>query len=327
VSAAVTLPSDMNLAWSDPVLQRAVDAMACGDPVPGYQALVDTAGDPDRRELYVDVLGDVGAAHLGAVRAAAERAVDDSHWWLLSGSATRSAAWAARGAAPVKHTSEQQVRGLLELSRESRDMLRLAVKLAPDDPVPWTVMQSIAKAARIQPDEPHAVWNRLLALAPDSFLGNHQRLSILCRKWYGSTDQMLGFARERCTTLPDGHPLWSLAPQAYIEVWVDGWMVGNLATRLYRVMSSGPLKKHAARAEVDAASDRFLAGAAAYADHPWLMVAHQMFGAYYHKAGVRDRARTHLECGGERASSWPWGYFPGEQQAALTRARQSAGLE
>ncbi|MBF9132336.1 hypothetical protein I0C86_25805 [Plantactinospora sp. S1510] len=322
----MTLPSDMNLAWSDPVLQHAVDALATGDLLPGYKALADSVGDSDRRELYVDVLGDVGAVHLRDLRAEAERADDDPHWWLLSGSAARAAAWAARGEAQMKYTSEQQVRGLLGLSRESRDMLRLAVKLAPEDPVPWTVLQSIAKAAPIPQDEPHVVWNRLLALAPDSFLGNHQRLSILCRKWYGSTEQMLGFARERCTTLPDGHPLWSLAPQSYIEVWVDGWMVGNLAARVYRVMTSGPLKKRTARAEVDAASDRFLAGAAAYADHPWLMVAHQIFGAYYHKAGVRDRARTHLERGGERASSWPWGYFPGEQQAALTGARSSAGL-
>ncbi|MFD0967895.1 hypothetical protein [Plantactinospora endophytica] len=322
----MTLPSDMNLAWSDPVLQHAVDALASGDPIPGYQALADSAADFDRRELYTDVLGDLGALHLGRLRAEAEQAADDPHRALLLGAALAAAAFTARGAAQMKDTSEQQVRGLVVLSRESREVLQRAAELTPDDPVVWTVWQSIAKAAPVRPDEPHMVWNKLLALAPDSFLGNHQRLSILCRKWYGSTDQMLGFVRERSAVLPDGHPLWSLVPQAYIEVWVDGWMVGNLLGRLYRFTSASALKKRAARAEVDAASDRILADPAGYADHPWLMVAHQMFGAYYSKAGVSDRARIHLERGGDRASSWPWGYFAGEEQAALISARRSAGL-
>lgn len=131
--------------------------------------------------------------------------------------------------------------------------------------------------------------------------------------------------RERCSSLPDGHPLWSLAPQAYIEIWVDSRMVDNKMLRVYRALTYGPLKKRTARAEVDTASDRMLAGAAADADHPWMMVAHQMFGAYYVHAGVRDRARVHLERGGNRTSVWPWGYF-GNKQAELTRARQSVGL-
>jgi hypothetical protein len=68
-----------------------------------------------------------------------------------------------------------------------------------------------------------------------------------------------------------------------------------------------------------------LAGAAAFAEHPFMMMAHQMFGAFYFKSGVRDRARVHLELGGDRSSSWPWGYF-GEAQAQLAEARKAAGL-
>ena len=48
---AMSLPQDMNLAWSDPVLQRAVETLGGGDPGTARDLLAATT-DPDRRELY-----------------------------------------------------------------------------------------------------------------------------------------------------------------------------------------------------------------------------------------------------------------------------------
>jgi len=319
----MTLPDDLNRAWSDPGLQQAAEALISGDPTPAYELLAAGSSDPERRCLRADVLGEVGARHLPPLR---EAAGDDAHWSLLWGSAMCHAAWSARGSATMDHTAENQVRRLFELGKESRRALRRSAERAPGDPAPWTVLQTIVKATATGRPEADEVWESLRRIAPDSFMGNHQRLSILCRKWYGSTEEMLAFMRERCATLPDGHPLWSLAPQAHIEVWVDGHMTGNLVKRIYRATTYGPLKKRAVLAEVGAASDRMLAGAAAYAGHPWTVMAHQMFGAFYFKAGVRERARVHLELGGDRSSIWPWGYFGGAAQDELAGARKAAGL-
>ncbi|MBB5867091.1 hypothetical protein F4553_000470 [Allocatelliglobosispora scoriae] len=320
----MSLPSDMNLAWADPALQRAAVALADGAPGQARDLLAATT-DPDRRELYVSVLGDAGRHQLKALRELASDAGDDPHALLLLGSALGFAAWAARGAATMDHTAEDQVQGMLGFAAQSRTMLGRAAALAPDDPAPLVALMSVVKAAATDRHEPHRLFKQVDALAPDSFMGNQQRLSMLCRKWYGSTEQMLGFTRERVALLPDGHPLLSLVPQAHIEVWVDGWMEGNFAGRIYRRFTYGPLKRAAVRDEVDRASDRMLAGAAAFADHPWAMMAHQMFGAYYAHAGAKAKARVHLERGGDRASEWPWGYF-GDASVELQNARSAAGL-
>jgi hypothetical protein len=322
----VTLSNNVAPPWRDPLLERAVEALAAGDPVPAFEALAGGPGDHDRREFYADALGRVGQHHLTILRTNAQAVPDDPRWWLLLGSALIFAAWSARGAARARDTSDTQMRGLVELARESREALHRSAALAPEDPVPWTLVQSIAKAAPTSSHEVQEVWERIQALAPDSFAGSYQRLSVLCRKWYGSTERMLGFMRERCANLPDGHPLWSLAPKAHIEVWCDGWMQGSIAIRLYRRFSYGPLKNRAARAEVDAASQRMLADSDTYAGHPWSMVSHQIFGAYYAHAGARDRARTHLERGGDRAAVWAWDLFGVNHQDELTKARRSVGL-
>jgi hypothetical protein len=315
----------MNLAWSDPVLQRAAEALAGGAPA-SAQDLLSMTTDPDRRELYAQVLGDAGQRRLKELRELVDEAGDDDpHASLLLGSALGYAAWAARGAATIADTPEGQVQDLLRLARQSREMLNRAAALTPRDPASLVALMSVVKAAAADPEEPHRLYRQVAELHPDSFMGNHERLSMLCRKWYGSTEQMLAFMRDRVASLPDGHPLLSLAPQAYIEVWVDGWMRGNIVGRIYRRFTYGPLKRRAARAEVDRASDRMLAGAAAFPDHPRAVMAHQMFGAYYAHAGVRTKARVHLERGGERPSMWPWGYF-GEPLDQLRNARRAAGL-
>ncbi|MEU4620667.1 hypothetical protein AB0G04_11910 [Actinoplanes sp. NPDC023801] len=313
--------------WPDPVLQHAAESLAAGHPEPAYACLGDGVTDPDRREFYADVLGKIGERHVRMLEANANAAPGDPARWLLAGAALCFAAWSARGTNTMAYTSDEQVRGLFELSRTARARLHRAAELAPADPVPWTILQSIAKAAPAGRTEPAEVWDRLDALAPESFAGNYQRLTVLCRKWYGSTDEMLRFAQQRSGRQPDGHPLWSLVPKAWIEVWCDSWMFGNMLKRAYCLIRKPALRSRAARAQVDAASERILA-TDAYAGHPWYQAAHQMFGAYYVNAGQTGRARPHLERGGTRAARWAWDLFgtDDDEQAELMKARQAAGI-
>jgi hypothetical protein len=88
----------------------------------------------------------------------------------------------------------------------------------------------------------------------------------------------------------------------------------------------GYLSKKEVRTEVDAASDRLLAGADQYADHPWSMAAHQVFAALYQDIPAHERARPHLERGGPRPMPWPWGYFGDEvEKFAAARKGMEAG--
>ncbi|MFC7532451.1 hypothetical protein [Actinoplanes sp. GCM10030250] len=314
--------------WPDPVLQHAADHLAAGRPEPAYACLGEAVPDANRREFYADVLGKVGERHVRMLEANAYAAHEDAPRWLLAGAALCYAAWSARGANRMQYTSDDQVRGMRQFSQQGRFLLQRAAELAPGDPVPWTLLQSVAKASPISRTEVAEVWDRLHALAPDSYAGNFQRLTVLCRKWYGSTDEMLRLTQEQSGRQPDGHPLWSLVPKAWIEVYCDSWMFGNMVKRAYCIISKSALKSRTARSQVDAASERILA-TDAYAGHPWFEAAHQVFGAYYVNAGQTGRARPHLERGGTRAAVWAWNIFANDddgEQAELVKARQAVGL-
>jgi hypothetical protein len=81
------------------------------------------------------------------------------------------------------------------------------------------------------------------------------------------------------------------------------------------------LKKQ--RAEVDAASDRLLAGADG---HPHSLWAHQIFAMYYYAGLATDRLAPHIARCGERAMRWPWSCFgDAEERFAWARARVAKG--
>jgi hypothetical protein len=212
---------------------------------------------------------------------------------------------------------------MLNLAEQGRKALRRAAELAPEDPVPWSVLLHCVSGSTDDPGELDEIFARVQELGPDLYSANQVRLGALTRKWYGSQEQALAFARERTQDLPPGHPLLALVASVHIEGMIDGGMRGNVIGRIWRTMRY--LSKKEVRAEVDAASDRLLAGADQYADHPWSMAAHQVFAALYQDIPAHERARPHLERGGPRPMPWPWGYF-GDEVEKFAAARKAAGL-
>jgi hypothetical protein len=317
------LPNDVDRDWVDDDLARAARAVLVGDCQPALDLLAVSRGDVQRRELYAGVLGAVGQRRRADLREMVEVDDGDADRWLLLGSALIAAAWTARGADVADRMTPDQVDGLVELSGQARTALRRAVKLDPDDAVPWSVLMRCALGAPEEPEEVGRAFARATRLAPQLFGAHCSRLTSLTRKWYGSMPEAFAFARERTADLPPGHPLHALIALAHIEGWVDGAMRGNVVGRVWRTMRY--FKNAGVRAEVDAASDRLLAGADDFTDHGSSMSAHQMFAALYHEAEDPMRLRPHLERGGPGPTTWPWGYF-GDHIEVYAAARTAAGL-
>lgn len=315
-------PVEVTLAWSDERLETAMRALLHRDARPGLALLAVTRSDPHRRALYVDVLGSVGKHALGELQALAQ-AGEDPDRWLLLGAALSSAAASARGDAVISRTSDGQIQGMLHFAEHARTALRRAARLAPNDPVPWSELFRCAMRAVEHDRELAEVSAEIERRAPDLYGANISRLVSLTLKWYGSQDQVLAYARTRTAALPPGHPLWALVAYAHIEGLVEVGMRGNVFARIWRSIRY-PSNK-AVRAEVDAASDRLLADAHRFADHPATKPAHQAFAAFYFQATVPDRARPHLELGGPRPAVMPWGYW-GDHAKLFALARRKAGL-
>ncbi|GAA2604144.1 hypothetical protein GCM10010399_38860 [Dactylosporangium fulvum] len=311
----------LDLAFSDEVLEKALRMLADdADPQPALE-LIAAADDVHRKEHAVEVLGVAGQRHLDLLRDLADRQPYGPERWLLLGASLAAAAWTARGTADGEHTSHRQLRDQEVLVGEARRALRRAAALNLSDPVPWSELAGVVLGAPLYTSEPTDVFKRAMILAPDLYRAHTRYLAGLTNKWYGSQERVLAFARTRVAERPDGHPFLALIALAHIEGYVDGLLRGTVITRFWRAWRY--FADAAIRLEVDAASDRLLAGAAAFADHPWTITAHQTFAALYHQANVPGRARPHLRLSGTRPAVWPWRYFGDPER--LFAAAVSAG--
>ncbi|WP_394613774.1 hypothetical protein JNUCC0626_28200 [Lentzea sp. JNUCC 0626] len=308
------LPSYVGVDFDDDELMHAAVSLVSGDIDTALRLLALVRADPHRRELAFDVLGGVGNAVLPRLLDAAEEQPDNVDLLLLLGSAQSVAGWESRGAAGADRTSEGQWTGLRKFSAAAHRTLQRAAELDPEDVQPWALMMSMAVAMPEYRREAADVYDEVVERVPDLFNASFRRLHAACAKWYGSHDEMYGFARGAVEGLPDGHPMLALIPTAHIEMQVYLTWKTSFAVRMWHSITRSYLKKQ--RAEIDAASDRLLAGPDDHPRSPW---AHQIFANYYFKLFVTDRLAAHLARGGERASQWPWGYS-GDAAGEFSRA-------
>lgn len=293
------LPADLDLAWVDPELDAALSALANRDTAPALALLAATRDDFDRREIVVGRLGHIAVDRLDLMTALDSARPEDPDVLLLWGSALVGAAWNARGAGYAEPLTEDQFARMSPLLDQARSTLRRAAELVPADPVPWSDSLSCALALPLDDKEIESLWKEVVNRAPALFGATIVRLQSLAGKWYGSSEEMFAFARERTADLPAGHPLHVLIACAYLEDYLGvAASGGNRLKRIWRTMTY--FSKSGARGEIDAAADRMGIGA----NHPRILSAHQTFAALYKAADVPDRFGFHLRLAGERAAMW-----------------------
>lgn len=81
---------------------------------------------------------------------------------------------------------------------------------------------------------------------------HRQMLQFVCKKWFGSHEEMFGFARSVSDSEPAGSALHELPIFAHVERWVE-FSVGDLQELKSR---DDYLHDPAVRAELTAATDR-----------------------------------------------------------------------
>jgi hypothetical protein len=314
----------IDLAFADEDLAKALVALGDdGNATAALELIAGTGPDVHRREQVVSVLGAAGVPRVEMLRELAAAQAYRSERWLLLGAALAAAAWGVREAPGSDRRIDRRIQAQQALVGEARSALRQAAALDRDDAVPWSELAGVVIGAPLHVTEPADAFKRACVLAPDLYLAHARHLIGHARRWYGTPDRVLAFARTRVAGRPDGHPLHALVALAHIEGCVDGLLKGNVLGRAWRAWRY--LGDPDVRRETDAAADRLLAGDGAYDAHPWRMAAHQAFAAFYHQAGDAGRGRAHLARGGERPTVWPWRYF-GDPQRLLSAARRRAGI-
>ncbi|MET9232512.1 hypothetical protein [Lentzea sp. NPDC003310] len=176
----------------------------------------------------------------------------------------------------------------------------------------------VALGAPTHRDEAAEVYEEVVKRVPDLVNATWRRLQTKTAKWHGSHEEMFAFARAGVQGLPDGHPLLALVPIAHLEMHLDKMAKSGKWARKWEIATLSYWKKQ--RAEVDAVSDRLLAGAA---DQPYSLWAHQIFAMFYFQAEAKDRLALHLAQSGQRAARWPWAYL-GDPNKRFAAAQQMA---
>ncbi|MGI5244565.1 hypothetical protein [Dactylosporangium sp. CA-139066] len=309
------------MAFEDEELGKALVALEDdGDATAALELIASTGSDVHRREQVVSVLGGAGVARLELLRGLAAAQAYRGERWLLLGAALAAAAWEVREGRGSGRRLDRRIQAQQALVAEARTALRQAAAFDRDDAVAWSELAGVVIGAPLHVTEPADAFKRACVLVPDLYLAHARHLVGHTRRWYGTPDRVLAFARTRAAGRPDGHPLHALIALAHIEGCVDGLLRGNVVGRAWRAWRY--LGDPDVRRETDAAADRLLAGDDA---HPWAMAAHQAFAALYHQGGDDGRARPHLLRGGDRPTVWPWRYF-GDPERLFARARSRAGV-
>jgi hypothetical protein len=279
--------------FDDLALDTGIDVVRETELNAGIALLRETRTDYDLRAQRVTALADaaIGQSHdVGRLYRDSMPRADgaDVHLWL--GATIVAEAWQIRG---MGGTDADRLGLFRDILRDAQEPLLTAASLAPDDPVPWAMLQNYAMGMGMDRANLDALWARIADRCPTLFFGNVRRLQALAAKWGGSHEEMFAFARAAAISAPAGDPLTAMLPLAHAE---------------YLGASGIQPRQHFNANVVDelvAAESRWRATARPRPDSLW---AHNIFGWAMLRAGDDARAVWHLSRVNRRSTSIPWAY-------------------
>ncbi|ALG07343.1 hypothetical protein [Kibdelosporangium phytohabitans] len=292
--------------YEDAGLDAAARSAADGHIDPALAALAECRGKPEVRALRVRVLAEKLLGRAEALqRTALETGNPDA--WLLAGSTFIEEAWAIRGHGWASSVGQDRFRMFFATLRKAIGPLNQAAESLPKDAVPWAQTQRAALGLQAGRDETDAIWREIAARSQTLYPAYYTRLQILAKKWGGSHEEMLAFARLSADAAPQGDPLAAMVPIAHFEVLLadQNELIGNKHTIKAAMLPNTYFSK--VRTEIDAAADKWMV--AIPRAHPRALEAHNAFAAAYVLAVEPVRARTHLVAMRDHLHDLPWNYF------------------
>ena len=304
---------------ADRDLRDALDAAHRGEWVPAAALLAATA-DPDVRSDRLAVL--------------CEESVHDGQWveeWLAARPGDPlvalvrawvaiQRAWSARGAAYASRTSTEQMRAFEASLVQAERLARAAADQLPDDPAPYEAMLWVSIGRGASADEFRGLLDGLLERGRHHARGHHAGLQLLAPKWYGDSEQMFAFARERAALAPAGSQVCLLPVTAHIEQYLHLTSSRSGERAALRHMTSLATRTELAECQTRwEAADR---GGPHPGNHRFAL--DELAYAWW-LAGEQDRTRALLERIGRDFGEFPWAYS-GDAGQVVATARRWAGL-
>ncbi|UQX02694.1 hypothetical protein [Streptomyces sp. RerS4] len=282
-----------------------------------HQRVADAAFDGEWREpaAYVRAAGSDWDARWSRLELLVAIAGNDDRWladWRTAEPADGDAAtvhaslllhqaWAVRGSAYARDVPEENMRRFRAGLPASMAAAQRAAELAPEDPGPWAVMITVARALSYSHSEFADLWRNLVRRAPHHTGAHWQALQFWCAKWHGSDQLMIEFAERAVASAPPG----SLLPGVYLHALDELRTKGALRSARHRAV----LADVAARLDAVAPDREGLARLR----H---LLAHRLGEAGLYEAALDRFRQIGPYCGAE-----PWTSDPAGPEAAFDHAR------
>lgn len=269
----------------------------------GVRDFLNSIEHPDDRAFYLGICADTaGVQDWIEDWIAAER--QSTLPLLVRGCHAVYWAWEARGGATADNTSQSQFQGFFERLRLAENCLDEVVDRDPSDATAWTFLVTAARGRQVGRDEAVRRFEQVVRRHPTHLIAHQQMLQFLCRKWFGSTEEMFDFARTAAARAPEGSLLPELVAVAHIEHWLD---LPSEEKDPY-IMSS------AVRAELRAVAERSI-WHPNYQRRPGWPSPFNSFALAFSFAEDYPAAAAVFDAIGDNVTEWPWYYSSGSDPA------------
>jgi hypothetical protein len=236
-----------------------------------------------------------------------------------AGAAAMRNGWRARGASRASEVGASQFKSFRAWLTEAEQHLIRATALDPQDVTPWVYLLVTGRGLQHDRTAVEAAFQQAVARDPQHLEAHRQMLQFVCKKWFGSHEQMFAFARTVSDSAPLGSPLHELTVLAHVERWVEFSVDDSHEMEL----RSAYFRDAAVRADLSRAWDRL--GPLLQGPPDGRSVTARNLFAFI-AWGAKDTAALEKAVAGLHGivSPMPWNYYPqlGTPVEVVTRAWQ-----
>lgn len=283
----------------DPRAAHLVRALGADD-LDGVRTVLGEASSPEEREWLLSLVSDV-PDHYELFGRWVDAESDSQLAWLARGAYGVGHAWAARGRDVAERVGEDAFEVFWERLRVAEDDLLRAAEMDAGDPVPWSNLLVSGRGLQVPKEELWMRYDEAQNRRPWLVEANAQLLQSLCKKWFGSDEEALEFARRVDREAPDGAAARAVLPMAHIEIWLAKHDRDGENPAAYREDAT-------ARDEIRAAAERSVL-ADGFADESPNVFAMNVFAMGLYLFGSEPAAQELAARLGTRRTEFPWIYF------------------
>ncbi|MEV0286028.1 hypothetical protein AB0H36_18090 [Kribbella sp. NPDC050820] len=212
----------LDQAWADAELDAAYASIRGGDLAAGHAVLSATPQSTDLRSIRVMGLGKAAVGHSEQLELRLEAAPGDPDLLVWLGHTLVFEAWDVRTGQLAQYVSEQRFATFHDILRTAAEVLDYAIASAPDDAVPWEVLQWVATGLHASVQDKNDIFRSAMERNPVSYQAHSGRVQALAPKWSGlDLGQIVRFGRQVVTNAQPGSVLCSLFAQVVNELWVE----------------------------------------------------------------------------------------------------------